>query len=310
MNKNGNRCPKAIKDNAWQRERIARNLTFGDIAKHFKVSESTVSNWFRGACSPSIDQTAELCRWFTELEPSRPIDYDIGKAEFETMERNFKKVERRTSVLTGKTKKIATTDMEKLRRELDISYEDIVNTARVSMAAVRNWFRGKNVPAGFRCERMKGLFGLTADDIRDRFKADHAEYLKAHEDPNQLKFEPVDIDPETHNLDLKVEDIPVCDQASEEEPKSDWVARAEAEREEIESDWKVLTDAVSYLASRYPLPFRDEVLETFINGTIECIHEGSAVYYGGLSALYTKGGISFDEFMDVYRTLKEGGFVS
>lgn len=305
MNKNGNRCPKAIKDNAWQRERIARNLTFGDIAKHFKVSESTVSNWFRGACSPSIDQTAELCRWFTELEPSRPIDYDIGKAEFESMERNFKKVERRTSVLTGKTKKIAVTDMEKLRREMGITYEDIASTARVSMAAVRNWFRGQNVPAGFRCERLKSLFGLTADDIRDRFKADHAEYLKAHEDPNQLK----------------IEDIPVCDQpptleeieASGEEPIRDrkiieakddpWV-----KDQMINSDWKVLTDAIACLTSR-PVPFRDEVLETFIDGTIECIHEGSALYYGGLFALYSNG-ISFDEFMDVYHTLREGGFVS
>ena len=215
-------------------------------------------------------------------------------------------------MLKGKNEENVVTTMEKLRREMDISYNDIANTARVSLSSVYNWFTGKNVPAGFRCERMKSLFGLTADDIRDRFKADHAEYLKANEDPNQLKFEPVDIDPMTHNLDLKVEDIPVPEEieASEEEPKSDWAARAEAEREEIKSDWKVLTDAVSYLASRYPLPFRDEVLETFINGTIECIHEGSAVYYGGLSALYTKGGISFDEFMDVYRTLKEGGFVS
>lgn len=311
--------PRASKDNAWQRERIARNLKLGDIAKHFRLSKSVIARWFSGAVSPSIDQTAELCRWFTKLDPSRPIDYDIGKAEFESMERHFKKIERRSPVmLKGKNEENVVTGMEKLRREMDISYEEIKNVARVSLSSVYNWFAGKNVPAGFRCERMKGLFGLTADDIRDRFKADHADYLKAHEDPNQLKFEPVDIDPETHNLDLKVEDIPVCDQtptpeeieASEEEPKSDWGAQAEAEREEIQSDWKVLTDAVSYLASRYPLPFRDEVLETFINGTIECIHEGSAVYYGGLFALYRKGGISFDEFMDVYHTLKEGGFVS
>ena len=241
-------------------------------------------------------------------------------------------------MLKGKNE--ATTGMERLRREMDISYEDIASTARVSMAAVRNWFRGQNVPAGFRCERLKSLFGLTADDIRDRFKADHAEWLKAHEDPNQLKFEPVDMNPETHNLDLKVEDglvnlggpvcdiwlgnpnpiklddIPVCDQpptpeeieASEEETKPDWAAQAEAEREEIKTDWKVLTDAIACLTSR-PVPFRDEVLETFIDGTIECIHEGSAIYYGGLFALYSNG-ISFDEFMDVYYTLREGGFIS
>lgn len=312
MNKNGNRCPKAIKDNAWQRERIARNLKLGDIAAHFKLSRPVIAKWFSGAASPSIDQTAELCRWFTELDPSRPIDYDIGKAEFETMERNFKKLERRTVMIKGKNEENVVTGMEKLRREMDISYEEIKNVARVSLNSVYNWFAGKNVPAGFRCERMKGLFGLTADDIRDRFKADHAEYLKAHEDPNQLKFEPVDIDPETHNLDLKVTDIPVPEEieASEKKSISDWEAQAEAEREEIQSDWKVLTDAVSYLASRYPLPFGDVVLDIFINGMIECIHEGSAVYYGGLSALYRNGGISFDEFMDVYRTLKEGGFVS
>lgn len=321
--------PRASKDNAWQRERIARNLKLGDIAAHFKLSRPTIARWFSGALSPTIDQTAELCRWFTKLDPSRPIDYDIGKAEFESMERNFKKIERRAPVmLKGKNEENVVTTMERLRREMDISYNDIASTARVSLSSVYNWFIGKNVPAGFRCERMKSLFGLTADDIRDRFKADHAEYLKAHEDPNQLKFEPVDIDPETHNLSLKVEG-PVFDillsnpqpptpeeiEASEEKPAKDrkiieakddpWV-----KDQMIKSDWKVLTDAVSYLASRYPLPFRDEVLETFINGTIECIHEGSAVYYGGLSALYTKGGISFDEFMDVYRTLKEGGFVS
>ena len=298
--------PRASKDNAWQRERIARNLKLGDIAAHFKLSRPVIARWFSGAISPSIDQTAELCRWFTKLDPSRPIDYDIGKAEFETMERNFKKLERRSPImLKGKNEENVVTTMEKLRREMDISYNDIANTARVSLSSVYNWFTGKNVPAGFRCERMKALFGLTADDIRDRFKADHAEYLKAHEDPNQLKFEPVDIDPETHNLDLKVEDIPT----SEEEPKSDWEAQAEAEREEIKSDWKVLTDAIACLTSR-PIPFRDEVLDIFVNGTIGCIHEGDAVYYGGLSALYSKGGISFDEFMDVYFTLREGGFVS
>jgi transcriptional regulator with XRE-family HTH domain len=293
--------PRALKDNAWQRERIARDLTFGDIAKHFKLGASTVAHWFRGAHSPSIDQTAELCRWFTELDPSRPIDYDIGKAEFETMERNFKKIGRRDPVmLKGENKERMVTGMERLRREMDISYEDISSTARVSMTTVYNWFRGINVPAGFRCERLKSLFGLTADDIRDRFKEDHAEYLKAHEDPNQLK----------------IEDIPVCDQAptpeeieaSEEEPKSDWADQAEAEREEIKSDWKVLTDAIAWLTSR-PIPFRDEVLDVFVKGTIDCIHEGSALYYGGLSALYSKGGISFDEFMDVCYMLREGGFI-
>lgn len=293
------RCvPRASKDNTWQRERIARNLKLSDIATHFKLSRPTIARWFIGAHSPSIDQTAELCRWFTELDPSRPIDYDIGKAEFESMERHFKRLERRTVMLKGKNE--ATTGMERLRREMDISYEDIASTARVSMTTVYNWFVGKNVPAGFRCERLKSLFGLTADDIRDRFKEDHAEYLKAHEDPNQIK----------------IEDIPVCDQAptpeeieaSEEEPKSDWAAQAEAEREEIKPDWKVLTDAMACLTSR-PVPFRDEVLETFIDGTIECIHERSAIYYGGLFALYSNG-ISFDEFMDVYYTLREGGFVS
>lgn len=302
------RCvPRASKDNAWQRERIARNLKLSDIATHFKLSRPTIARWFIGAHSPSIDQMAELCRWFTELDPSRPIDYDIGKAEFESMERHFKRLERRTVMLKGKNE--ATTGMERLRREMDISYEDISSTARVSMNTVYNWFVGKNVPAGFRCERLKSLFGLTADDIRDRFKADHAEWLKAHEDPNQLKFEPVDIDPETHNLDLKVEYIPVCDQASEDGPRSDWAIQAEAERDEIKSDWKVLTDAIYCLTSR-PVPFRDEVLDVFVTGTIGCIHEGSAVYYGGLSALYSKGGISFDEFMDVCYTLREGGFVS
>lgn len=288
--------PRASKDNAWQRERIARNLKLGDIAEHFKLSRPVIAKWFSGAASPSIDQTAELCRWFTELDPSRPIDYDIGKAEFESMERHFKKIERRSPVmLKGKNEENVVTTMERLRRELDISYEDIASTARVSLSSVYNWFAGKNVPAGFRCERMKGLFGLTADDIRDRFKADHAEYLKAHEDPNQLKFE----------------DIPVCDQepTPEEESKSDWEAQAEAEREEIKSDWKLLTDAIYCLTSR-PIPFRDEVLDIFVNGTIGCIHEGSALYYGGLSALYSKGGISFDEFMDVYLTLKEGGLIS
>ena len=318
MSRSGNnRIPRALKDNAWQRERIARNLKFDDIAAHFKLSRPVIARWFSGIVSPSIDQTAELCRWFTELDPSRPIDYDIGKAEFESMERNFKKLERRTVMLKGKNEENVVTTMEKLRREMDISYEEIKNVARVSLSSVYNWFAGKNVPAGFRCERMKSLFGLTADDIRDRFKADHAEYLKSLENPNQLKFEPVDIDPETHNLDLKVEDIPVCDQpptpeeieASEEEPKSDWAAQAEAEREEIQSDWKVLIEAIYCLTSR-PIPFRDEVLDIFVNGTIGCIHEGSAVYYGGLSALYSRGGISFDEFMDVYLTLKEGGFVS
>lgn len=338
------RCvPRASKDNAWQRERIARNLKLSDIAAHFKLSRPVIARWFSGAVSPSIDQTAELCRWFTELDPSRPIDYDIGKAEFESMERHFKRLERRTVMLKGKNEENVVTTMERLRRELDISYQDVASCARVSLSSVYNWFAGKNVPAGFRCERMKGLFGLTADDIRDRFKADHSEYLKAHEDPNQLKFEPVDIDPETHNLELKVEDGPVnlggpvfdiwlgnprpiklddipvsiCDQAptpeeieaSEEEPKSDWAAQAEEERKEIQSDWKVLTDAIACLTSR-PIPFRDEVLDIFVNGTIGCIHEGDAVYYGGLSALYTKGGISFDEFMDVYFTLRAGGFVS
>lgn len=345
------RCvPRASKDNAWQRERIARNLKLGDIAAHFKLSRPVIAKWFSGAASPSIDQTAELCRWFTELDPSRPIDYDIGKAEFESMERHFKKIERRSPVmLKGKNEENIVTTMERLRREMDISYEDIASTARVSLSSVYNWFRGKNVPAGFRCERLKSLFGLTADDIRDRFKADHADYLKANEDPNQLKFEPVDVDPKTHDLDLKVEDgpvnlggpvfdiwlgnprpiklddipgpiklddIPVCDQiptleeieASEEEPKSDWEAQAEAEREEIKSDWKVLTDVIAWLTSR-PIPFRDEVLDVFVTGTIGCIHEGSAVYYGGLSALYSKGGISFDEFMDVCYMLREGGFI-
>lgn len=287
--------PRASKDNAWQRERIARNLKLGDIAEHFKLSRPVIAKWFSGAASPSIDQTAELCRWFTELDPSRPIDYDIGKAEFETMERNFKKIERRSPVmLKGKNEENVVTTMERLRRELDISYEDIASTARVSLSSVYNWFAGKNVPAGFRCERMKSLFGLTADDIRDRFKADHAEYLKSLEDPNQLK----------------IEDIPVCDQepTPEEESKSDWEAQAEAEREEIKSDWKLLTDAIYCLTSR-PIPFRDEVLDIFVNGTIGCIHEGSAVYYGGLSALYSKGGISFDEFMDVCYMLREGGFI-
>lgn len=318
------RCvPRASKDNAWQRERIARNLKFGDIAAHFKLSRPTIARWFSGALSPTIDQTAELCRWFTELDPSRPIDYDIGKAEFETMERNFKKLERRTVMIKGKNKASVTTGMERLRREMDISYEDISSTARVSMNSVHNWFAGRNVPAGFRCERMKSLFGLTADDIRDRFKADHAEYLKAHEDPNQLKIEdgPV-FDIWLSKPPIKLDDVPVTIsdwaaqpptpeeiEASEEEPKSDWAAQADAERKEIESDWKVLTDAIYCLTSR-PIPFRDEVLDIFVNGTIGCIHEGSAVYYGGLSALYSRGGVSFDEFMDVYLTLKEGGLIS
>jgi len=300
MEKGIYRCvPRASKDNAWQRERIARNLKLSDIATHFKLSRPAIARWFIGAHSPSIDQTAELCRWFTELDPSRPIDYDIGKAEFESMERHFKRLERRTVMLKGENKERMVTGMERLRREMDISYEDIASCARVSLSSVYNWFVGKNVPAGFRCERLKSLFGLTADDIRDRFK-DHAEYLKAHEDPNQLK----------------IDDISVCDQpptpeeieASEEEPKSDWTAQAEAEREEIKSDWKVLTDVIAWLTSR-PIPFRDEVLDVFVTGTIGCIHEGSAVYYGGLSALYSKGGISFDEFMDVCYMLREGGFL-
>lgn len=95
----------AYKNNSWNTERVRRNLSYKKIGEHFKYSSSHVSKWFSGSLMPSTDQIIEMCRWFTELDPDHPIDFEMGKMEFDDISNHYKVCDR-----TGRKASFTNTD--------------------------------------------------------------------------------------------------------------------------------------------------------------------------------------------------------
>lgn len=69
---------KLIGDNI-KRVCASRGVHQVDIARHLKVSQGTVSNWFKGTNSIDIENLAELCRYL-----GVSLDQVFGFAAFDS----------------------------------------------------------------------------------------------------------------------------------------------------------------------------------------------------------------------------------
>lgn len=147
----------AYKDTDWNRERVRRNLTHEVIAKKFHVSTSTASRWFSGALMPTTDEIAELCRWFTELDPEHKIDFEMGKLFFEEISNKYVAERTRTVIMVngkvqkkkeshrrGKTPK---TEIGKVLWRKGITFEELSEKTGLGKNLLKTRFQGIRMPS-------------------------------------------------------------------------------------------------------------------------------------------------------------------
>ena len=146
----------AYKDTDWNRERVRRNLTYETIAKRFHVSKSTASRWFSGAVMPTTDEIAELCRWFTELDPEHKIDFEIGKLFFEEISNKYVAERAKTAIMTnGKVQrneshrrgKIPKTEIGKVLWRKEITFEELSKKTGLGISLLKSRFQGVYMPS-------------------------------------------------------------------------------------------------------------------------------------------------------------------
>lgn len=123
------------RDNFWSKLRVQRNITIDELSEKSGCSHSQVSRWFSGETMPDDVEISWLCGIF-EVDPK------AGKAEFEKMHKEYKKLSPKArgvisngkSANTGKPKEKQITISE-VAGDIHYSGENLNTDATISTTA-------------------------------------------------------------------------------------------------------------------------------------------------------------------------------
>lgn len=71
------------------------------------------------------------------------------------------------------------------------SNKELANALGYTVGAIQSWFSGRVVPGEKACEDICKFFDIDPEQGMACFEKDHADYVKAHNNPNQVTIEDV-----------------------------------------------------------------------------------------------------------------------